>query len=126
MLPKRSELMERAAEILDECGWTKNMLGSREEGLCLLGAAYEAMRDFGFPVEHKVAPVTFDFDSVEGVWFAEPNADDHPAIFASECIHVVVPNGVSVPAWNDHILVNKEQAIDTLMKAAKHWRDQGE
>ena len=46
-----ADVLERAADLLEEFGWCQDDYGSRREGtLCLFGAFQEARRDFGLPM----------------------------------------------------------------------------
>jgi hypothetical protein len=42
----RADVLERAADLLEEFGWLQGTLGSKEEGgFCLLGSVFTAHRD---------------------------------------------------------------------------------
>lgn len=44
----RADVLNRAADLLEEFGWCQGTLGSKAHGeFCILGAAYQAARDLG-------------------------------------------------------------------------------
>lgn len=102
---KRSEVCERAAEVIEKHGWTQGLMGSEKAGYCLLGAGAAAL--------------------IRGSNLYDWNQEYHNFVHCA--IVAALPTGeFSVTHYNDTQLTSKEEAVDTLMTAAKHWRDRGE
>jgi hypothetical protein len=51
-----ADVLNRAADLLEEFGWRQESTGSRQDGsMCAVGAIYEASEDFGFPAFSETA-----------------------------------------------------------------------
>lgn len=96
---KNSELLEGAAEVIDQYGWTRGKLGNTIEGFCLSGAMMHFAHSKGWSISfspaHALGPV------------------------------LPVKYLFSVARFNDDVLVDGRAAVDILIKGAKYWRDRG-
>lgn len=109
---QKSELVERAIEILAEYGWVQDSyrrVDQNRGGFCLMGAGIAALK---------------------GVW---PHSEcEYVSLTVLEELQValaVSPNEPSpsvITNFNDHVLQSKEEAIQHLMTTAKYWRDKGQ
>lgn len=109
---KNSEIAEGTAEVIRERGWTQGTY-QRETGLCLIGAARVAMKNWN--------GIKSDLEAGKAILPGIPNKYRQPY---TVCLLDYPP--AVVTEYNDKVLTTKEQAIDTLMDAAKYWRDKGE
>jgi hypothetical protein len=92
--PTTSDVLHRAADLLEEWGWKQFDYGSKEEGaFCALGAMDEARVDLLGPY-----------------WFKRPEAYAPERIFRPER---------GIPEWNDTPGRTKAEVVAALREAAR-------
>lgn len=105
-----SEILTRAADLIEERGWAQHWYVNECGGLCARGAIYAAA---GF------SPATRDADDTYR-WLG-PAFYDSAAIAAETALGKVVPYG-SVARWNDAASRTATEVINTLRGAAEAAR----
>lgn len=108
----RSEVLEQAAEIIEEYGWHKGSMGDERVGYCLLGATDRASFELITGSDHVMDYL------LDNPLYAVVHARLESTLWFTD--------RESIIGLNDRVLENKDDAIQVLMDGAKYWRDKGE
>jgi hypothetical protein len=125
---KKSEVCERAAEIIDEHGWCRysfHHYGTH----CLMGSLFAAMdRKTSASGEAIQDFILFEHELGELLYPVMPPRSGM-TICANGRVEVIKMSASS-PAdifhYNDNVLKDGRGAVDILIRGAKYWRDRGE
>ena len=102
-------IARRAADIIDERGWTQGREIDRETGqVCLLGAARLAISPIPYFAQDEIV---CDLSTRFGTWMTEHYPEIENIPFRSAF-------WPSMPMWNDSVFTSKEETVGWLRKFA--------
>ncbi len=110
---KPSDVLDRAADLMEERGWYRGFFISDDGAVCHLGAIYAAA---GRHVHRQ---------STGGTWFRviDDRVDEPRRAVYWDCMAI---GEASIPAWNDIRCQSKDEAVAKLREAARMAREAGE
>lgn len=105
-----ADVLDRAADLLEERGWTRYTLESDTGCLCAVGAINVAW--FGKPRGSVVS----------GVWECGSIQEQAISALVTEVSPYAIEPRYGVMDWNDEFAKNKRQVVATMRRVAKKLR----
>jgi hypothetical protein len=103
-----TEIMERAADVIDEKGWCKRSFQNAQGEVCVLGALKLAA---GF-VDGK------DNILAEFGWITDNN---NTSALRNAAAYIELELSMGITRWNDTYCTDQNEATDMLRSVAKRW-----
>lgn len=103
-----ADVLEVAADKIEQFGWTQKKMGSTEIGFCAVGAIRSQIGQ-----QQKLINIAL-------AWFTKYLLDSGASAKVAG-----MPSEMTITTWNDH-LPDEFPVIDALRRAAKEWRNNQE